>query len=345
MKVREAVPADDSALLKIESASAQGDRLRLAEERTTFFHRAYKFENPLVLVGENETDGTLLGVMAAAPVTVKVGGEYRKAAYMFDLRNNAQASGGLSKALFIVWKHLEKRLKDDGVEMLFGYVKEDNSRPMAIFSRMGVTRRAVYTHFTIPVMPKKAVRGDVKISRRVEVASYSDEIAARFSGHDLWPHIDDTELLQAVYDRNVKARVTCGRASALVIDTSLDERRRVEKMPRLFSVAGPMARPLSKFLPIPYIPELGKELRVWNVLDVIAGDSPEDLACVLAEVNNMAREEGVHYLAAGASPVDPESRVLARRALWHLDYNVMAIDWVSNVPTMKAATYWDPRSL
>lgn len=345
MIVREAGLSDDSALLKIESASAQGDSLRLAEDRTSFFHRANRFEKPLVLVGEKETGGTLLGVMAASPVTVKVGGEYRKAAYMFDLRNNSETSGGLSKALFIVWKHLEKQLKADGVEMLFGYVKEDNSRPMTIFTRLGATRRAGYTHFTIPVMPKKAVRSEVRVERRVEVKSYRADIAPKFSGHDLWPDIDNFEFLQAAYDRNVRARVTCGQASALVIDTSLDERRRVTRMPALYSVVGPITRPLSRFLPIPYIPELGKELRAWHVLDVIAGDRPQDLACVLAAVNNMAREEGVHYLAAGTSPGDPEAHVLAKRALWKLNYNVMAIDWAPGLPAMKATTYFDPRSL
>jgi len=345
MRVREAVAADDAALLKIESASAQGDRLRLAEDRTTFFHRAHKFAQPLVLVAENETTGTLLGVMAAAPVTVQVGGRYVKAAYMFDLRNNAEASGGLSKALHITWLHLTKQLKAMGVEMLFGYVKEDNSLAMSIFSRMGVTRRAVFTHFTIPVMPKRAVRGSVQTERRVEVAGYRAEIAGRLGDHDLWPHIDDVEFLQSLYDRAVRARVTCGKASALVIDTSLDERRRVVKMPALYSVAGPIARPLSTFLPIPHIPQLGQELRIWHVLDIVAGDSPDELACVLAQMNNLAREEGVHYLAAGASPVDPESEVLARCALWRLNYNVMAIDWAPDLPTMRAATYFDPRSL
>jgi len=345
MIVREAEQADDAALLKIESASAQGDTLRLAEDRTSFFHRARRFEKPIVLVGENETTGALLGVMAAAPVTVRVGGEYRKAAYMFDLRNNSDATGGLSKALYIVWKRLERQLKSEGVEMLFGYVKEDNARAMTIFSRMGVTRCATFTHFTIPVLPKRAVRGAVKVDRRVEADGYRADVAVRYGEHDLWPHIDDVELLQSNYDRSVRGRVTCGSASALIIDPSLDERRRVTKMPALYHAVGHIARPLSSFLPIPYIPKLGQELRIWHVLDIVAGDSPDELACVLAQMNNLAREEGVHYLAAGASPVDPESEVLARCALWRLNYNVMAIDWAPDLPTMRAATYFDPRSL
>lgn len=345
MIVREAVPKDDGALLRIESASAQGDTLRLAEDRASFFHRARRFERSLVLVGENETTGALLGVMAAAPVTVRVGGEYRKAAYMFDLRNNAEAGGGLSKALYIVWKHFEKRLKSEGVEMLFGYVKEDNSRAMTIFTRMGATRRAGFTHFTKPVLPKRAVRGAVEVARRVDVAGYRAEIAQRYGGHDLWPHIDDLELLQSGYDRSVRARVTCGRASALIIDPSLDERRRVMKMPPLYHVAGPIARPLSSFLPIPYIPKLGQELRVWHLLDIVAGGRPEELAAVLAQANNMAREEGVHYLAAAASPVDAEAQALARPATARLNYNIMAVDWAQGVPAMLPATYFDPRSL
>ena len=153
MIVREAVRADDAALLRIESASSQGDKLGLAEDRFSFFHRADRFERSIVLVGENERTGALLGVMAASIVRVRIRGEYRTAAYMFDLRNNPDASGGLSKALFVIWKHLERRLKDEGVELLFGYVKKDNSRSLSIVQRMGATSRGMVSHFTIPVLP------------------------------------------------------------------------------------------------------------------------------------------------------------------------------------------------
>lgn len=344
MIVREAVRADDAALLRIESASSQGDKLGLAEDRFSFFHRADRFERSIVLVGENERTGALLGVMAASIVRVRIRGEYRTAAYMFDLRNNPDASGGLSKALFVIWKHLERRLKDEGVELLFGYVKKDNSRSLSIVQRMGATSGGMVSHFTIPVLPPRAVRGTTNVARRIAAADYRSYLAQRLDDHDLWPHIDDSDLLQSVYDRSVRALITCGSSSALVIDPTCEVRRRVTRMPALYHVAGPLARSLSRFLPIPYVPMVGHEMRIWHLMDIIAGSTPAELATVLAEANNMARRDGVHYLAAAACPGSPEARALARRAVARLDYHVMAVSW-ADVPTLSKAIYVDPRTL
>ena len=47
---------------------------------------------------------------------------------MFDLRSNPEANKGLSRAMFFLWRGLEERLMEQGVEFIFGLIKEDNSR-------------------------------------------------------------------------------------------------------------------------------------------------------------------------------------------------------------------------
>ena len=46
--------------------AGQGDRIRLIDERDSFFSRARQFDNTILLVGENEATGALHGVVAAA---------------------------------------------------------------------------------------------------------------------------------------------------------------------------------------------------------------------------------------------------------------------------------------
>ena len=137
MIVRPAEPRDDEVLLRIESMAGQGDRIRLIDERDSFFSRARQFDNTILLVGENEATGALHGVVAAAVQRLIVAGQERLGAYMFDLRSNPEVNKGLSRAMFFLWRGLEERLMEQGVEFIFGLIKEDNSRSYSIAQRMG----------------------------------------------------------------------------------------------------------------------------------------------------------------------------------------------------------------
>ena len=110
MIVRPAEPRDDEVLLRIESMAGQGDRVRLIDERDSFFSRARQFSDTILLVGENEATGALHGVVAAAVQRLLIEGQERVGAYMFDLRSNPEANKGLSRAMFFLWRSLEERL-------------------------------------------------------------------------------------------------------------------------------------------------------------------------------------------------------------------------------------------
>ena len=344
MIVREAEPRDDTALLRIESLSAQGDKIRLADERTSFFHRADKFERPIIMVGEDERTGAIRGVIAAAIIKVRVDGCYRTGAYVFDLRNNAETSSGLSRALFFIWKKLEARLLDEGVEFLYGLVKEDNARSLGIAMRLGATPRGEKKFITQPVVRRMAVRKQVQVAQDIDPLQDRARLEIHYKDHHLWPAMDDWDLLKRTYDNCVVAQLTCGRASVKLWDLSKEASQRVIKMPRTYEIAGHITRVLERLLPIPHIPKLGEEVRTWFAVDVIGGNSPAELNAVMAQANNMARDAGAHYLIAAVDTGDPESRMLRPSPLPPLRYKVMVLDY-RPVPGLRGATYLDPRMM
>ena len=108
-------------------------------------------------------------------------------------------------------------------------------------------------------------------------------------------------------------------------------------MPALYHVAGP-GQVLEQVPSHPYVPMVGHEMRIWHLMDIIAGSTPAELATVLAEANNMpprrrALPGGAVAPAARGAGAGPACR---RR----LDCHVMAVSW-ADVP-MSKAIYVDP---
>jgi len=343
--VRPAEPRDDEVLLRIESMAGQGDRVRLIDERDSFFSRARQFDNTILLVGENEATGALHGVVAAAVQRLIVAGQEHLGAYMFDLRSNPEANKGLSRAMFFLWKGLEERLMDQGIEFVFGLIKEDNSRSYSIASRMGAEGRGEKRFFTIPTFRRRRPLREVKAARRIDAREEYTALSTHYAGFNLLPIVNDFDHMQSLYDHYLVARLECGESSLKVWDVSRHYTRRVAAMPRGYELAGSVVRGLSRFVPLPKVPSPGEAITVWNVLDLVTGPGREDeVRSLLAQANNMAIDHGVDYLIVGVDAEQAELAWLRRTAIMSLNYKVMVKEY-QKVPALIGKTYLDPRWL
>ena len=70
MHVRVATAEDNTKLIAIEQLTPQGEQIKLVSERKDYFIRAKKFEEPILLVAEDEAQGNILGIMGIGPVNV-----------------------------------------------------------------------------------------------------------------------------------------------------------------------------------------------------------------------------------------------------------------------------------
>jgi len=343
--VRPAEPRDDQVLLRIESMAGQGDRVRLIDERDSFFSRARQFSDTILLVGENEATGALHGVVAAAVQRLLIEGQERVGAYMFDLRSNPEANKGLSRAMFFLWRSLEERLMEQGVEFIFGLIKEDNSRSYSIAQRMGANARGEKRFFTIPTFRRKRPLREVKAVRRIDARQEYTAIRAHYADFNLLPIVDDFDHMQDLYDHYLVARLECGESSLKLWDVSRHYTRRVAAMPRAYELAGSVLRSLSRFIPLPKVPAPGEAINVWNVLDVVTRRGREDeVRSLLAQANNMAVDHGVDYLIVAVDAEQAELAWLRRMAVMSLNYKVMVKEYRS-VPALAGKTYLDPRWL
>ena len=75
VQVRAATAKDNARLIAIEHMTPQGEQIKLVSERKDYFVRAKKFDQPILLVAEDEAQEAILGVMGVGPVSVRLGGE------------------------------------------------------------------------------------------------------------------------------------------------------------------------------------------------------------------------------------------------------------------------------
>ena len=92
LHVRAAVPEDNAKLIAIEQLTPQGDQIKLVSERKDYFIRAKKFEEPILLVAEDENQQDILGIMGVGPVTVRLE-EAVQGGLIFDWRSNPCPDG------------------------------------------------------------------------------------------------------------------------------------------------------------------------------------------------------------------------------------------------------------
>ena len=262
-------------LLRIESMAGQGDRVRLIDERDSFFSRARQFSDTILLVGENEATGALHGVVAAAVQRLLIGGQEHLGAYMFDLRSNPEVNKGLSRAMFFLWRDLEERLLEQGVEFIFGLIKEDNSRSQSIASRMGAEARSEKRFFTILTFRRKGRSGSQGRTQDRRAPEHT-ALRAHYADFNLLPIVNDFDHMQNLYDHYLVARLECGESSLKLWDVSRHYTRRVAAMPRAYELAGSVLRGLSRFFPLPKVPAPGEAINVWNVLDLVTRRGRED---------------------------------------------------------------------
>lgn len=346
MIIRPAEPGDDAVLLGIEAVAGQGDRIRLIGERDSFFSRARQFEDTILLVGENEATGLLHGVVAASVLRLRIGGRERIGAYMFDLRSNPETSKGLSRAMFLIWKGLEDRLLEHGVEFIYGLIKEDNSRSYSIATRMGATPRGEKHFLTFPVFRRMKVARQVRATSRVDAVEEHLAAARYYDGpYKLWPVMDDFGYMQTVLDKYLVAKLECGSSSLKIWNSSRSCAYRISDMPRYFEILGAILRGVGRLIPLPKIPAPSQSLRIWSVYDIMTSPGlRHETQALIAKANNLALENGVDYLIITVDAGEEELQWIRRSCIMPLNYRVMVKEY-SPVPELAGKTYFDPRYL
>ncbi len=344
MHVRPATAADNEKLIAIEQMTPQGGQIQLVSERKDYFFRAKKFADPIFLVAEDEEEGMILGIMGVGPVVVRLNNETRRAGLVFDWRSNPMAQKGLPRHMLRLWQAARKEIILRDLDFLFGYVKEDNERSMSIITRFGAQVVETKDFLTMPVHARFC-RSKSEVDQVVFTPHPSEEqdwaaLESNFGGLGLFPDRAQREATHQQRERYLFGKFSCRGSSVKVWDTSGEYTNRVLNIPRIFKVVRPIFRMGSKLLPLPHIPNLGEEIKVWQLFDLVL-DKPADLNPILEKVRRAAVDKGIHYLVVTLSQGEKGYEQVAKKAWVKPRYHLFAMPLKEDVPLPKPPTYFD----
>lgn len=341
MIIRPAAAADNEALCRMELLAPQGTALRLTEQRRDFFARARQFPGSILMVAADDTNGKLAGVLGGAPVDLRVAGRERRGGFLFDFRSNPEFKRGISRIIYQLWEAVERHLLEDGVEFIYGLVKEDNPAA-SIYQRMETRTRGIRTFWTLPVYRRRQVPAGVRIRSSIDAGADYQEAARWYRDYDLWPVLADPSVLQPTVDRYLRAEITHADSSLKIWDSTVDYERIVSAAPFIYDLARPVADAVRTIFPVPRIPRVGQPLRTWYLYDCRLPGGSRQLRPLLDAANNLALENGVDFLILSASEGEADLAAGGRGSLATLHY-MLSVKEYRPVPEISHKTFLDIR--
>lgn len=344
MRVRPATAADNEKLIAIEQLTPQGGQIQLVSERKDYFFRAKKFADPIVLVAEEEEEDMILGIMAVGPVELKLHGKTLRGGLVFDWRSNPMAQKGLPRHMLRLWQAAHKEIIRRDLDFLFGYVKEDNFRSMSIITRYGAEVVESKDFLTMPVHARFCRRRSevdkVAFTPKPEEEKERAALARAFGELDLFPDWTQRDATREQRDRYLFGKFSYKGSSVKVWDTTGEYTQRVLNIPKLFKVVRPIVQAGSRLLPLPHIPNLGEELRVWQLFDLVL-DQGEDLNPLLEKVRQAAVANNIHYLVICLGAEEKGYELVAKKAWVKPQYQLFFMPLKEGIPMPNTPTYFD----
>lgn len=340
MIVRPATAEDNAKLIAIEQLTPQGEQIKLVSERKDYFVRANKFDDPIFLVAEDEEQGEILGIMGVGPVSVRLRGEAVRGGLIFDWRSNPLTQKGLPRHMLRLWQAAQAEIERRELKFIFGYVKEDNERSIAVLQKYGAQAVETRQFLTMPVHAKfcreRNVVGKVEVVRTIDTDKEQAQLESHFGTLDLFSESPQSASLRDLY---LFGKFSYGNSSIKVWDTTADYSQRVLNIPALYKAARPIFKVGSKLFPLPHIPNIGEEVRFWELYDLIL-DTPSDLPYLLERVRLAAFENNVHYLIICMNSKERGFEQINKKAWVRLKYFLFFLP-LTELPIPQEPTYFD----
>lgn len=323
--VRPARREDGPALAQLEHDSPRGSGIVITERRHDFFQNTAIFTDSIALILERDKNSPPAAVIAGSLAPVRLAGDEVPALLMSEFYADAQVPRGLDRGMLRLMIEFVAAAREQGAHVIFGVVKSDNDRAMSIYERAGARRCGTWRLYTLTVVHARKVAPGVVVTATIDAAVDQDEVRAAFGGLDLFPADTPPGGWQWVYDRFVRARVSCGGASCKIWDATADCERIVVDLPLGFRLLRPLANALARVVPVPRSPAAGATVATWIVYDLVVTPQTSP-APLLAAVNNLALEHGVDYVVVVTNRESPVTRQAGRGAIAVLDYVLVVKD-------------------
>jgi len=312
-RIRDATPADNEALLQLESQSPQGTGISILIDRDDYFYRSRLHDRSRVLIAEE--DGRLVGIMAFAIKDVLLRGEPQPVAYFYDLRGEASYRRSMKRGLFRLWKACLAEIEAADAAFIYGHVKTDNHDSMRVATKMGARVGATFNILSLPSLPGDPGELDDHLD---DLEEEIDRLDRHVGSRSLRPcdfgaayrRGADLGYLRGVF--RIEDGGSCAQVSAW--DLSSIYRSRVLRMPMSLRALGLLLNPLATFLPVPKVPRVGRQLTYLQLFDpVCEGPSGGALFKTLVQrLRRVARADGIDIVTLFVYRDDPLAPRLPR---------------------------------
>ena len=306
-RIREATPADNEALLRLEAQSPQGTGISLLIDRDDYFYRSRLHDQGKVLIAEEKDH--LVGIMAYAIKKVLLHGTEQKVAYFYDLRGDAEYRRSMKRGLFRLWKHILAELEEAGVQFIYGHVKADNLDSLSVATKSGARPVATFDILALPTLKGRVVELDPHLDTlEEEVAQIETRVANRtlrpIAFSDAYLRGRDLGYLRGIF----RLEEASSFAQLSAWDLSSIYRSRVLHMPLSLRFLGAMLNPVAKVAPVPSVPRVGEQITYLQLFDPVCS-GPQGgtlMKRLVKQLRRNAHAAGIDILTLFAYRDDPQ---------------------------------------
>jgi hypothetical protein len=302
--IREALPKDNAALLKLTSLTPMKGRISLRIDRNPDFFRllSKRGESKVYVAGKN---GTLVGCFSVSNTETLVNGNYEKVYYLADLKIHPSYGGiMLVRLLNVMMNHL----KQCGADLLFCTAAFGNEKVMPLFEgRAGFPKfHPVGTFRVFQIIPLNSKINSKKYT--LDEAEINDNIISLYnrfySGYDVAPlysisSLQGTRTIMAIEKGTIRASVTLS-------DVSGSKQNVLMGLPFILNLVVMLLRFLNRIAPFINLPEIGKPVKVLYIKAFAFSAGCEDgLEFLIQKARQLAFRDRYCYLTVGIHERDP----------------------------------------
>lgn len=307
-RIREATPADNDALLRLEAESPQGTGISIIIDRDDYFYRSRLHDQSKIMIAEENEK--LVGVMAFAIKDVLLNRAVERVAYFYDMRGEASYRRSMKRGLFRLLRAVLAEIEEAGAQFLYGHVKADNYASLSVSTKMGAQVVTSFDILSLPNLRGKPVELDPHLECLEEEVGRIEELVGERSMRpprllDAYSRGAELGYLKGIF------RLTEGDSFAQVSawDLSSIYRGRVLHMPLGLRGLGALLNPLTRLVPVPRVPVVGERIAYLQLFDPIC-QGPRGksiLKKLLQQIRRTAYQEGLDILTLFAYRDDPLS--------------------------------------
>jgi ribosomal protein S18 acetylase RimI-like enzyme len=336
--IRDYIPSDNQAVLRLEKRCPQGKELQISFHRQSFHKRSEMYRDYAILVGLYE--GKLVSVVAGAVKEILINGQKTRAGYFYDLRVDPDYRSLRIKIAKKMGMQIAKRISLKA-DLIYCMIAARNLRALHLIRRYSEAKVIIPFKFLVnPVYKKRRARGLIKV---VDFGEAHERFLRHNPNRNFYCSPNLMSLLG--YVRSYRLESSSGEAGCSIWSNKEILGERIESIPKKYETIRSVLKVASPFMKTPHIPEKGESLDSWHLFDFCAS-TPASARELFLHINNAAFQHNKTYIYLPLQESEDFFPVL-KKCCWKfspvVDYFVLANG--KALPRKNAKIYIDIRDL